>query len=124
MTRTIPQWQGKTPDTAPPPRVKLRVFQNHDGRCHICKAKILAGDQWDTDHVIRIRDGGKNIEGNIAPAHKRCHARKTASENTQQAVEDRKAKKHLGIKKATSRPLPGTKASGWKRKMNGEVERR
>jgi hypothetical protein len=33
------------------------------------------------------------------------------------------AMKHLGIKK-TKRPMPGSKASRWKRKMSGEVVER
>jgi hypothetical protein len=32
-------------------------------------------------------------------------------------------KRHLGIVKRT-RPIPGSRASGWKRKVNGTVERR
>lgn len=97
MARSVPEWIGKTPDTKVPDRVKLRVWERHEGRCHICTAKIMAGDLWDTDHVKRLKDGGENRESNLAPAHKRCHARKTAEENRQQAVDDRKRKKHLGI---------------------------
>lgn len=59
----------------------------------------MATDRWETDHVKRLKDGGMNIESNLAPVHKKCHGKKTAEENTQQAKEDRKRKKHLGITK-------------------------
>lgn len=107
MPRRVKEWIGKTPDSQPPPKVKLRNFDEHGGRCHICTGKIMVGDPWETDHKIRIKDGGENRESNLRPAHKRCHAGKTADENRQQAIEDRKRKKHLGIKSAPKRPLKG-----------------
>lgn len=122
--RSVPEWVGKTPDSAAPPTVRLRNFRDHDGRCHICGLKIHVGEKWDSDHVKRIEDGGVNRESNLAPAHRACHSKKTAEENRRQAKADRMAKKHLGIKPRKSRPIAGSKASGWKRKMDGTVERR
>ena len=40
MSRAVPEWIGKTPDTKVPPRVRLRVFEKHDGTCHISGRKI------------------------------------------------------------------------------------
>ena len=97
MTRSVPEWIGKTDDTPIPPSVKLRVFSRYDGICHISNRKIRPGDDWDCDHVIRIKDGGENRESNLKPALRKQHQIKTADENKQQAREDRLRKKHLGI---------------------------
>lgn len=113
MPRSVPEWIGKTPDTPVPPRVRDRNFLAHDKICHVCKCPIRIGDLWDTDHVIRVKDGGPNRESNLAPAHERCHSDKTTKENKQQAIEDRKRKKHLGIK-------PRKRKMGY-RKFNGEI---
>ena len=97
MPRQVAEWIGKTPDTPVPPRVMLRVFDRHKGICHISKRKIRAGEKWECDHVIRLKDGGENREMNLAPALVIPHQEKTAEENKQQAKEDRLRKKHLGI---------------------------
>lgn len=33
--RAIDEWIGRTPDSQPPPHVIRRVFDAHNGRCHI-----------------------------------------------------------------------------------------
>lgn len=124
MPRSIPEWIGKTDDTPVPPRVRLRNYDEHDGTCHICGQKIKSGQLWETDHLVRLKDGGENRESNLRPAHKDCHQTKSACENTEQARIDRVRKKHLGIPTRKGRPLPGTKASGWKHKLSGEWVRR
>lgn len=122
--RSVKEWVGRTPDSAAPPTVRLRNFRDHDGICHLCKRKILAGEKWDSDHVIGVEDGGLNRESNLAPAHRTCHMRKTGAENSRRDKADRQAQAHLGLRKAKGRPLLGTKASGWKKPFNGPPERR
>lgn len=95
--RKIKEWIGKTPDTQPPPRVRLRVFNKYNGICYLSGRKIRPGMVWELDHIQRLKDGGENCESNLAPALKEYHAVKTAGENKQQAKEDRIRKKHLGI---------------------------
>lgn len=119
--RTVPEWIGKTPDTAIPARVRARVFDRAGGVCHISGRKIQAGEEWHCDHIKPLADGGEHREGNLAPALGSEHRRKTSAENAQRAVERRKREKHLGIKRPVRNPLPGSKASGWRKKINGEV---
>ena len=97
MSRSVPEWIGKTPDTKVPPRVRLRVFDKHNGVCHISNRKIMPGDKWELEHIIRLKDGGENRESNLAPALVIPHQEKTAIENAEQAKTDRLRKKHLGI---------------------------
>ena len=75
--RTLPEWIGKTDDSRPPLRVRLRVFDRHGGICHISKIKITASDIWQLDHIVALINGGKNCESNMAPALTEPHKKKT-----------------------------------------------
>lgn len=82
----------------PPPRVLLRLFDRHNGVCHVCKRKIAAGEQWSPDHVIALVNGGKNVESNLAPVHRTgCHPEKTRQDMKTKAKIARTRKKHVGI---------------------------
>lgn len=98
MTRSLPEWCGKTDDAMPPPRVRLRIFNKHEGICHISKRKIAAGERWQLDHILALIDGGKNVESNFAPALTDPHKDKTAAEVKRKAKIDAQAKFNLGIK--------------------------
>jgi 5-methylcytosine-specific restriction protein A len=123
MTRTPPEWIAKTDDSPIPQRVRLRVFQRYDGICHISGRKITVGDKWDCDHIIALCNGGEHRETNLAPALKEAHKKKTKDDVAIKAKSDRIAKKHYGITKP-KRPMPGSRASRWKKCMDGTVERR
>lgn len=122
--RTTDEWIGATPDTAIPPRVRRRVFLAHGGICHIAGRKIQAGEAWDLDHVIALINGGENRESNLAPALRDKHREKTAADVAEKARIDRIRNKHLGIKTAKSRPIPGSRASEWKSTFNNGWQRR
>ena len=124
MSRSVDEWIGATPDTPIPPRVKLRVFERYGGVCHISGRKITAGEPWDCDHVQAIINGGENRESNLAPALRDKHRAKTAADV---ALKSRTAKRraaHLGVKSKSTRSMPGSRASNFKRKLNGTVEKR
>lgn len=122
--RSVDEWIGKTPDAAIPPRVRLRVFQRFGGICQISKRKITPADQWDLDHVTALILGGEHRESNLVPVLRDAHREKTKADVAAKAKADRIAKKHLGIKTKASRPMPGAKASKWKRTMDGRTVRR
>ena len=118
--RSTPEWIGASPDTAIPPRVKLRVFEAHNGICALTGRKINAGDKWDCDHTQALTNGGENRESNLQPALRSAHRKKTAKDVAIKAKDARVRKKHLGIeaKKAT---IPGSKGSKWKRTVDGRT---
>lgn len=118
------EWVGKTPDAKIPDRVKLRVFERHRGVCHISRRKIRAGEAWDCDHVVALCNGGEHKESNLAPALRDKHREKTAADVAERAKIDRIRKRALGLAKPKGRGFACSKASGWKKKLNGEVERR
>lgn len=123
MTRSAPEWIGRNDDSAIPPRVRLRVFEKHKGVCHLSGRPIRAGERWDCDHVIALCNGGQHRESNLAPALAAPHKIKTAADVAEKSSVYRKRLAHLGLK-PKGRPMPGSKASGFRKRMNGTVERR
>jgi 5-methylcytosine-specific restriction enzyme A len=123
MTRSVPEWIGKSDDTPVPPRVRLRVFERCGGRCHISGRKITAADKWECDHVTPLIEGGENRESNLAPALVQEHRKKTRSEVAKKKKDARVRKKFLGQHKS-KQPMQGGRGSKFKKKINGEVVRR
>lgn len=95
--RSVPEWQGATPDSRPPTRVRLRVFERYQGKCYLTGRKIRAGEPWDLEHIKPLHAGGLNVESNLAPASKEAHREKSAAEVSAKAKADRTRAKHLGI---------------------------
>lgn len=119
MSRAVPEWIGKTPDSKVPARVRLRVFRKHNGTCHLTGRQIAAGEPWELEHIKALILGGEHRESNLAPALKDAHKRKTAMEMKVKAKIDSVAKKHLGIRKAAT--IQGSKNTRFKKLITGEV---
>lgn len=123
MSRSVEEWFGATPNTAVPPRVRLRVFDRDGGKCTCgCGRRITAADKWETDHIIAIINGGENREKNLCTLLKPCHDLKTGKDVAEKSVIYSIRKKYLGIKKKSR--FPGSRDSPFKRKVNGTVVRR
>lgn len=124
MSRSTKEWIGKTDDSRPPNYVRVRVFQEHGGKCHIAGRKIEEGEPWDLDHVVALINGGENRESNLAPALRDKHREKTKADVAEKSKVYHKTGKNIGLSFRKGRPMPGSKASGFKKLMNGTVERR
>lgn len=120
--RSVEEWIGSSPDAKAPPRVRLRVFERHGGRCHISGRKIAAGEPWELEHVIALCNGGENRESNLAPALKDKHRAKTAADVAEKASVRKRAMSHRGIRSKSR--FPGSKDSPWKQKIDGTWVRR
>ena len=120
MTRQVPEWIGKTPDTPAPPRVKLRVFEKNGGICHLTGRKITPADQWDLDHITALVNGGENRESNLAPALRHAHKEKSAQDVAQKA-KDRRVRSRLERIEKKRATIAGSKETKWKRKIDGTV---
>lgn len=113
--RAVPEWIGANDDTPIPPRVKLRIFEAHGGKCHWTGKKIMPGDAYDFDHVVALCNGGENRESNLAPILRgKPHKDKTASDVAVKSKTARMRAKHLGIQPASkaklqSRGFPSTR---------------
>lgn len=117
--RSTEEWIGSTPDAAIPKRVRLRVFERHDGICHLSGRKIMPGDAWDLDHITALINGGEHRESNLAPALRDKHREKTAADVAEKARTARIRAKHLGIKPKSR--FACSRDSKFRKKINGEV---
>ena len=106
------------------PKQKLEMFIRYGGICCICGGKIDGvREAWD-EHVNPLWLSGDNSAENRAPAHDKCARRKSAKEASDRAKGRRVAEKHFGAHRPKGRPLPGSRKSGWKHRMDGTWERR
>lgn len=111
--RSVKPWAGKTDDSKVPPHVRVRIFEKHNGICHVSKRRIRAGEKWELEHIIALCNGGKHEEGNMAPALVDPHKVKTKQDRAIKKRNDKIQKAHLGVKKPRS-------IRQW-RKFNGEI---
>lgn len=103
---------------------RAKMFAEHGGICVICKLKIDAiKERWIDEHILPLSRGGTNDMSNRGPAHERCATTKTAADKAGLAKDRRIYAKHIGAQGKKSRPIPGSKASGLRKRMNGNVER-
>lgn len=109
-----------------PAKIKLAAWDRANGKCEgkNCGAKLFPGHVH-YDHVIPDRLGGDPVLDNCAVLCTACHGVKTRTKDIPAIAKSKRVRRHhAGIKKFQRRPLPGTKASGWKHKMSGEWVRR
>lgn len=103
-------------------RERLRLFARKAGICHLCGAKILAGDAWDVSHAIPLELGGADDETNWDIAHRKCHRRHTAKQDIPAiARAKRREARHLGAKAPSRRPIPGSRNTKFRKRMDGTV---
>lgn len=117
MTRSVPEWIGKTDDQVPDPRVRLRVLDRFHERCYLCTHKIRAGEYWECDHVVALCNGGENREANLAPACRSCCKPKTAADVVEKSKIATKRKGHV-LPKPLSR-WGASRGSRYKQKIGG-----
>ena len=104
---------------------RLSLFLKRKGICSVCSLKIDAGKAWDIDHVIPLALGGTNEAENLQILCKPCHQSKTAKNDIPRIAKTKRLKaRHLGARAPSTRPIPGSRRSPWKRKMDGSVVRR
>ncbi len=123
MARKVEPWVGKDDNQPAPQRVRLRVWDRCEGRCHACQRKILVGEKWVLEHLVALINGGANAEHNLCLTCCNCLPEKNAKDVAEKSAVNKSRAKNLGLKKP-KRPMFGSKASGWRKKMDGTVERR
>jgi 5-methylcytosine-specific restriction protein A len=95
MSRTVAEWVGKTDDTPAPPRVRLRVWDRCEGKCHRCARAIPTGDAWILEHLIALINGGENRERNLCLTCSWCKPIKDAEDVAVKAETYRVRSKHI-----------------------------
>lgn len=123
MTRYTEEWIAKTDDAAIPVRVKDRVFDRAGHKCECCRTEIRVGMGWECDHITALVNGGEHRESNLQCLCRPCHGLKTKLDVAIKAKGYATRSKMYGHKRS-ARPMPGSKASGWKKGFDGRVTRR
>lgn len=105
----------------------VELFMRQDGRCPECGQKLHSKGGQEVEiideHLNPLWKDGTNELSNRELWCKPCTKPKTAAEAGERSKVYSARDKHIGAKK-TRNPLPGSKASGWRKKMDGTVERR
>jgi 5-methylcytosine-specific restriction enzyme A len=109
------------------PTQRLRIWERDKGVCCLCSEKIDGvREPWILEHVRALELGGADEPANMGPAHKACADAKTngpTGDHARAAKAKRSKRASLGLKRSKN-PLPGSKGSKWRRRMDGTVERR
>jgi 5-methylcytosine-specific restriction enzyme A len=95
--RPVKEWSSDNPAAMPPPAVRLRILRRFESKCALTGILIADGQSFDLDHIVRLEDGGKNCEANLAPVLRLPHEVKSAAERKRAAKSDRIAKKAHGL---------------------------
>jgi 5-methylcytosine-specific restriction protein A len=123
VSRSVPEWVGRTADSPVPERVLERLWKACGGRC---KCWLNLSDQaWDADHIVAlinwIGEGHGNRESNLQVLGlKCCHRPKTKEDMKIKWQTSRKVRSHAGIKRPRN-PMPGSKRSNMKKCADGTV---
>jgi 5-methylcytosine-specific restriction enzyme A len=103
-------------------KVKLAAWQRSGGICECgCGVKIITGVEY--DHIVEDTLGGEPTLENCRVMSKRCHDLKTRTRRPEIDKTNRVFEKRINARKK-SRPIPGSKASGYRHKMNGDWVKR
>jgi len=87
-----------------------------------CNADLSKGVEFDHDKTSA--EGGDNSLENAVCLCRNCHAYKTRDDVRRLRKADRQRDKADGVMRPSMNPMPGSKASGWRKRMDGTVERR
>lgn len=102
------------------------LFLRQDGRCPECGQKLHVKGNMPVkiidEHVNPLWRGGKNELTNRELWCVPCAKEKTAAEAPERAKGLRVRDRHIGAKKS-KRPMAGSRESGWRKRMDGTVER-
>ncbi len=106
---------------------KARLFLDRGGRCHRCHRKIRPGEIWYDEHLIALENGGTNAWDNRDVTCAWCFPQKNAEDHAKAAKSRHVATAHVVPtihRQKKGRPLPGSRKSDWKHRMDGSWERR
>ncbi len=89
MARTVAEWIGRNDNAMPPRSVFDRLWELQGGKDAITGMPFTSKDKVIRDHIVPLKDGGKNVESNLQLITEATHKTKTASEATARGKERR-----------------------------------
>ena len=107
-----------------PKSVRRQAFERAKGRCQKCTAPLFPG-RYRYNHILPDALGGKPVLDNCEVLCLNCDAPVTYEQDIPRiAKADRARAKIMDGQKRKSRPIPGSRGTRWKRKLNGTVVER
>ena len=104
--------------------VRLAAFMRCGGLCESCGRKLRPGS-YQYDHVVPVSIGGPSTAANCQVLCRQCHNDKTAKLDTPRAAKTKRQKaKHEGSFRPSRHPVPGSRATPWKKPLRGPAIRR
>ena len=107
-----------------PAKVRLAAWDRSGGNCEDCGIKIITGQGPEYDHDLPDDLGGEPTLENCVVRCIPCHRVKTREEDIPRITKARRLRKKAANATARKAILPGSKASKWRKRMDGTVERR
>ena len=104
-------------------KTRAAAFLRSGGCCEECGAKLKTGE-GEYDHDKECWEGGDDSLENCRVLCKVCHEEKTGEAAGRRSKADRQRDKHNGTWKRKTKPVPGSKDSGWRKPLNGPAIRR
>jgi len=104
---------------------RVGIFLRDDGMCCLCGVRIAAHrEAWIIEHPDAIAMGGSDNDADLHPAHEKCRRIKDKEDAKRLAYRNRVIDSGYANKSRARNPMPGSRASKWKRRMDGTTERR
>lgn len=122
MSRSVPEWIGRTDNVSVPQRVRDRVRERDGNACCGC-GRDLRNESSHCDHVEALINGGGNRETNLQTLCRWCHAEKTGEDVRIKARTYRRKSKHRGMHRSR-RLMSGWKTFGGSPVRNPKLEQR
>lgn len=108
-----------------PRSVKEAAYERSGGRCECgCGFKIRGTPIYD-HYPVPASFGGPGTLENCRVLDPKCNHRITYKVDIPKIAKAKRIRdKQLGLRSRKSRPMPGSRASGFRRRMDGTTERR
>lgn len=103
-----------------PARVRVAAYERCKGLCEVCGAPLSVG-KFAYDHIVPDGLGGEPTLDNCMVTCAACHGSKTASRDVPQIAKAKRQRVNYIGKPPSKNPLPGSRNSRWKRKLDGTV---
>jgi 5-methylcytosine-specific restriction enzyme A len=102
-------------------KTRQQAYERAGGHCETCTAPLRPG-HIHYDHVLPDWMGGEPTLGNCAVLCTACHGAKTAGEDVPRIAKAKRQRiNHVGAQVKRGPPIPGSKRSPWKRRMDGTI---
>lgn len=118
MPQRTPLGSSAMPRREFSPKIMVEAFKRAGGKCQRCTARLSVG-KFAYDHVIPDALGGEPTLENCEVLCTSCHGVKTNRTDIPTIAKVKRVKiNHIGARHSSS-PMPGSKASRWRKPMRG-----